>query len=269
MSLRCTRLRVRPFRIHPATRKTLGLLAVVGGLVGVHSSPIQAQDRGNSGWHARVAAYLWLSNVDGVNNAAGVQLQVADSSLVLGPSARLEAGKGRWRGILEYTRAGRTNPVVTEIPEGLTGTYDFSITDVKALAAVQVGPFSETHAVEVLGGARWVRQAQELDVAGSRVVRENVTVNWVEPVVGARFFADLGRRFWFTTTGDIGGFGIGSDFTWSIDGEFGMRLLGRLDLAARYRYQEVEYDNGKPGLSRYAWDHGQTQGWLFGLILEV
>ena len=98
---------------------------------------------------------------------------------------------------------------------------------------------------------------------------ETITETWFDPVIGSRFFVEMGRRFWATFNGDIGGFGVGSDFTWSMGGELGFRVFGPLDISGRYNYQEIDYDNRKDGADAYRWSNGVQQGWFFGAIIKL
>src|SRR6267142_1603504 len=52
---------------------------------------------------------------------------------------------------------------------------------------------------------------------------------WVDPMIGSRFSIDLYKHFQLLVGGDIGGFGVGSHFTYSILGLLGYRfqMFGR------------------------------------------
>ncbi len=74
-----------------------------------------------------------------------------------------------------------------------------------------------------------------VDVEGSK--------NWADPVVGARFTRTVSPRVFVTGKFDVGGFGIGSDFTGQAFGGVGYQLKPRIDLIGGYRYLRTDYVN--------------------------
>lgn len=243
-------------------------------------SPAEAQDRGNSGWSFRLAPYLWFSNIDGAvslglpaddQRFGDLIVPVEDTVLQNDWMVRAEIGKGRVRGWFNVSLGGTANE--TEIVSGVDpadtvpGAYDLDWLTTEAFAAVQVGTFSRASSFEVYGGARYVRHEQTVTLEGG--APDTITESWVDPVIGGRLYAEMGRRFWAAFNTDIGGFSVGSKFTWTLGGEMGVRVFGPLDLAMRYNYQEVEYDNEQEGADRYEWSNGVQQGWFFGLVLKL
>jgi len=131
---------------------------------------------------------------------------------------------------------------------------------------VQIGPFTENRAVEIYGGARYVRLHHELNAPGT--ITSDVVETWIEPVIGGRLYSEVGGRFWAMFNGDLAGFGVGSQFMLTVGGELGFRVAKPLDLSMRYTYQELDYDNGGTGASRFAWQNGAIQGWFLGAVLK-
>jgi hypothetical protein len=215
-----------------------------------------------------VAPYVWFSNIDGTNEFGDFAVAVEDSVLETGIDVRVEAGKARWRGVATFSWAKVANVGEISGPgvaPGTRGAFDLAMWTLELLASVQVGTFRTSDAAEMHAGVRYVRQRQrtELGVGPDPTITERET--WIEPVVGSRYFAELGDRLWTTVGGDISGFGVGSKFTWKLEGELAFRVVAPLDLAIRYRYQEAKYDNDG---TEYLWE-GVNQGWLFGAILKL
>jgi hypothetical protein len=241
----------------------------------------QAQDRGNPGWYVRVAPYLWASNIDGAvslglpadpQQVGQYLVAIEDTLLEPAWAVRAEVGKGRVRAWFNVSRAG-LGPKPTEIEpidspaDTLEGTFDFTWFTGEAFAAIQVGPFATTHAFELYAGGRYVKHDQSLSVEGAPAT--DVSESWIEPAVGARLWAEMGRRFWTSFNTDIGGFGLGADFTWTLGGELGVRVIGPLDVSLRYNYQETDYNNDLSGADAYAWSNGAQQGWYLGAVLKL
>jgi len=72
------------------------------------------------------------------------------------------------------------------------------------------------------------------------VIRES-TATWFDPLIIARLSADIKDRWLFQLRSDIGGFGIGSDFTWQVQGYFGYRFSKLFQLTAGYRILSIDY----------------------------
>ncbi len=140
-------------------------------------------------------------------------------------------------------------------------------------------------AVDILGGARYWRQELDVSVAlaaaatlqgplgiidltrsGNRVFSRSGTVDWVDPFVGARLRYDVDAGQSLTVRGDIGGFGIGSDFSWQALASYNWQICVSdtytLDAYVGYRALSVDYSEGS-GNNRYEFDavqHGPVLG---------
>ena len=80
--------------------------------------------------------------------------------------------------------------------------------------------------------------------------------DWIDPFVGGRAIVDLTDRLVLVTRGDIGGFGVGSDFTWHALGMLGYRfgLFGAQATAlGGYRALYQDFHSGS-GANEFRWD---------------
>ena len=106
-----------------------------------------------------------------------------------------------------------------------------------ALAAGRAGT------LDIIGGIRVWHLETDLDfgagILSARTLSESR--NWVDPVIGSRFTANLSPKIFLFGKGDIGGFGAGSEFTWQVLGGGGYRLNERYSLLLGYRYMSVDY----------------------------
>ena len=55
----------------------------------------------------------------------------------------------------------------------------------------------------------------DLSMSGNRAIARSGSVDWVDPVVGGRIRYNLVPGQDFILRGDVGGFGVGSQFTWN------------------------------------------------------
>jgi hypothetical protein len=246
----------------------IGLLPVLGScalFALAPPSPALAQGAGSQGWSGRLVPSLWLSNVTGRSGTAGFEIPVRDSVLRAGGAVRLELWKGHWGALSGFSRATAVGHPTPDRDDGLAGTYHMGISTLQAEAGFRVGRVPVTSAVELLAGVRYVRHDWDLDLSAPRPSSGRTVTDWVEPRAGVRFVSALGGPFRFSVSGAIGGFGLGSAFSWTLKGDLELRLLSHARLVSGYRYTESEYDGSE---TRYSWN-GRAQGWLLGLGIDL
>ena len=71
--------------------------------------------------------------------------------------------------------------------------------------------------------------------------------------VGANLALPLGKGFALKLRGDVGGFGVGSDFTWQVYPYLDWRFAKWGSLQAGYRWLYMDYETGS-GADRFAYD---------------
>lgn len=67
--------------------------------------------------------------------------------------------------------------------------------------------------------------------------------SWLDPILGIRYEKNLSNRLSLLTMLDIGGFGVGSDFTWGGMINIAWKCSERTSLNLGYRYLYVDYEN--------------------------
>ena len=157
--------------------------------------------------------------------------------------------------------------------------YEFAKRSSGASAKDPVAMYRST-AVDFLAGARYwyLRPEFNFNVTGtisvpalglSRTGAGRVsgakTIDWWDPYVGLRLRQQRGPGKELVLQGDVGGFGVGSDFTWKVQGlyNFDTTLLGH-DITAQlgYRALYADYEQGS-GRNRVGFDwlwHGPIMG---------
>ncbi len=172
---------------------------------------------------------------------------------------------------------------------GVSANFDasFKMIITELAAAYEVArwgsPAASATSIDVFGGGRlWWQQAEaSLDVNatlairlprhafninGTRAVANSGDVTWVDPIVGMRLRHQFMPGQELTLSGDIGGFGVGSQFSWQAVGAYrfafakayGAEWSGMLGYRALY----VDYSKGA-GDTLYAFDmlqHGPIVG---------
>ena len=102
--------------------------------------------------------------------------------------------------------------------------------------------------IEVCAGARSCDVDLRLD--STIVPVATGTRDWIDPLIGARATLPLSNNSYVITSGDVGGFSLGSDFCWSLEALVGIDLFvprQRTALQFGYRALGIDYDAGAVG----------------------
>lgn len=122
----------------------------------------------------------------------------------------------------------------------------------------------------LIGGRSWYNKISlTLDPAiwpGSVSTQQKET--WIDPFIGMRAYFDLARDWTFFVRGDIGGFGLGSDFT--ALGNLGVMydITEHIILDIQYKALWVDYENGNKKTPGYFAYDTVTHGPIIGLIFK-
>jgi len=256
-------------------------------------------------WSFSLTPYAWLTALNGSSTVRGRTTNL-DASFVdilnntqfpkglFQLAAFGEARYGRWAVLLDaaYMKmalgrslmASRTvDDVNAGVGAGLGLTMEMVI--VEAALAYEVARWNgltapgSTTALDLYAGARtwWQRGKLDLALSGSvntadltltaeRNLSAEANVSWVDPVVGARIRHQFAPRWDLVVSGDIGGFGAGSKFSWQAIGALAYEVSRSKSVSwsgmLGYKALSVDYSKGS-GLSHYEFDmviHGPILG---------
>jgi hypothetical protein len=247
-------------------------------------------------WTFRFVPYGWLMALDGTQTVRGRSVNVdasfADivekSDTLVALMGDFEARNGPFAllGNVVWTKIGTDGGDLRSraLAPGVTGTLGASLDLDIEMTIAEVGAAYEVYrsgplAFDVLGGARyWHQEADlslavaaavqvgDLEVVGARAFARSGSVNWLDPVIGARIRYTVALGHELLLRGDIGGFGVGSDFTWQAIGAYGFEFGTYQGITFSgvigYRALSVDYVQGE-GRQRYEFDmlvHGPVLG---------
>jgi len=105
--------------------------------------------------------------------------------------------------------------------------------------------------VDVLAGFRY--NAIDVDVNLLPLAKVSKRASWVDPIIGAKARMPLSKNLDFNLYGDIGGFGVGSQFTWRGSGYLDWQLSKTFSLIGGYSIYDVDYKKGS-GLDEFRYD---------------
>lgn len=244
-------------------RKGLILTAVLTATTLLCTPAFAAGEKGDDAWNFSLAPfYFWAAALDG---NAGRGENTSEVSVDFGTifdnlegifTAHAEAQKGCWGGIFDvaYLDIGSS--------AGLPSGGDIKVNVINTI--VEIDGFyrikKDAHFFDVLAGFRYTDQETKINFKPGPQV--NAVENWWDPLVGGRWIWNFGKQWQFVARGDIGGFGVGSDFTWNASGIFAWQPWKHVAFAAGYRALDQDYESGS-GADRYKWDvtmHGPIAG---------
>jgi len=242
--------------------KALVLGTAIVAALGATPTVAQAQAAASSGggWTFEFTPYLWGAGMSGEVGAGALPTMNVDMSfsdildnLDAGLMGAFEARNGRW-GLLfdaiymklaHSATASRTGSG----PIGATATAsaELEITQTVYAAAVAYRAIEGRTPLDVIGGARYAKLTVDAQIDGSfyaqtGTVAASAEKSWVDPYIGVRVQHPIAERWTLVGYADVGGFGVGSDFTWQalagVNYEFSKAIAGKFG----YRYLYVDYD---------------------------
>lgn len=139
-------------------------------------------------------------------------------------------------------------PGLGVIPPG--GNIDAKV-DTKQFTATLMGGYRVIDApgfsIDALAGARVWHISNSVKVTGSlgglrKSASYHESFGWVDPLVGLRAFVPITQEISVQAQADIGGFGAGSDFTWSTLVTVNYTFRDSLSTSLGYKLLDVDYD---------------------------
>lgn len=98
--------------------------------------------------------------------------------------------------------------------------------------------------LDLLGGVRIWHVSNKVTVdAGFISASHKESFGWVDPVVGARLFHGLTDKLSFQMQADVGGFDVGSKFTYQALATFNYTFTDHLSASVGYKVLSVDYDH--------------------------
>ena len=203
------------------------LLVVAFALAGAARAQETQED-----WRVTIEPYVWVPALEGEGSAGGspeVDFEIdypGELSAALPLALRIEAPSGH-SFVLDGLYARWTDD------DGSIET-ESEVSLVEAGAGVPVG-----EAWELVAGLRWIELGLEVEIGGADADAEE---SWIDPWIGARGDVPIGGSWSVRGGADVGGFGVGSDFTWQALGFLAWSSTSwRFDLG--YRALSLRFDD--------------------------
>jgi hypothetical protein len=218
------------------TAKLMMILILTGSLSGIATAQEAA------GWTYRFTPYLWAAGLKGSTaigeTQADIDLSFSDilDDLDMALMGDLRAENGPW--------AIESDVIWTDLKSEQSGRL-LDITVEPRMVFWQLdGRYRVAPQWEVLAGLRYYYSKTSIRInAPNRFISASTSEDWVDPIIGVAFRTPINERWSFAARGDIGGFGIGSDFAWGALAVFDYRFGETTSLTFGYRHLDFDYED--------------------------
>ena len=221
-----------------------------------------------SEWTFSATSYVWASGLVGTVGVKGhkarIDLSFSDilDNMDIAGMAAFQGYKGKqfffFNGL--YLDQSDTEP----LSSGGSATVNVTMTRLEAAWGLRILE-RESSSLYLFAGARYWDLKNGLSFrSGSVPLREfHANESWLDPIVGFRWTVQLSPRLTFVTMADVGGFGVGSDFSWGALADLSWALSDRTSVQLGYRYLSVDYE--KNGFVMDAYNDGFFIGFTWRL----
>lgn len=218
------------------------------------ATPAAAQTNPDK-WQVLVAPYLMGAAMSGTVTVRGLdadlEMSASDifSNLDFGFMAVAGARKGKWgfgTDIIWMDLGASKDSIEGDFSQGAFAFY--GLRELNETADLTFGVRVNTLDAAVTFGGPGITRSQDKA--------------WVDPIVGLTLRTPWKHRMQVRVYSEVGGFGLGSDFTWQIFPMLGIRMTEKASFEVGYRWLDVDYATGE-GNEAFAWNM-LTQGPAFG-----
>jgi opacity protein-like surface antigen len=258
--------------------------AGVAGLVAVSAcatltafSPHAIAAEGGQPWQFEFTPYLFAAGLNGTTGVRGITadvevpvdklVQQLDSAFM----ANFEARKENWLFAFDafYVRLEGQASRSWRGPFGIgSATGNLEVTAKQQIYQPSVGyrVFDDGTTFDIIGAARYMKIDSELDLVvttggllpgGARSL--SGSKSWWDPVVGARVTVPFAENWSLVGYADVGGFGVGSDFSYQAAAGVDWQFARSFSAKAGYRYLHQDFED-----DGFVWDMA-LQGFYLGL----
>jgi hypothetical protein len=202
-------------------------------------------------WSYFIAPYFLAPNMEGTAGVKGIEADLSASPgdildhLQFGAMIFAQARKGLWAFAVDWIYMDLDLDGETALGESEVAIEQ---TGIIVSAFRQVTP-----RIEAMGGVQLSSLRTGLTTTGPLAIDREGSQTWVDPVIGGRARLIDNTKWRLSLTGDVGGFGIASDFTWQVYPVLLYHTSEAIDLAVGYRALGIDYETGS-GNDKFVYD---------------
>ncbi len=227
-------------------------------------------------WSFELEPYLMATSIDGDGSVGRINsvpvdvdfdtiLNNLDSAAMLHFEAMHQSG---WGVALDYGYMNLGNTKHTDHGSSASASVRQGVFEGVGIYRTKVANGS----FDYFAGFRWWDNDLGVDINVNALpgdgFNHDVKSDWIDPVVGMRWLQNIDDDWSFFAQADIGGMGIGSDFTASVQTGVQYEISELMTLDMKYRATWVDYEEGQEGQVDYYQYDSVTHGLIAGLIFK-
>lgn len=232
------------------------------------SAAAASESQKEGDWQFNLAPfYLWGVNIDGDLSVGPATAQIkvpfedVFDSLEAAFIVHFESVyKSQWGFLVDINYLDLENNM--PLPMGISSTVDLNLTLSEFSGYYRLQ--RDAHKLDFIAGVRYINMENTVSITGGPTLI-NADKDWLDPLIGARWVWEFSDGWSLITRGDLGGFGVGSDFTWQALGLVEWQPWKHVSILAGYRALYIDYQDGS-GREYFNFDatiHGPVLGLNF------
>ncbi len=252
--------------MHKRTRMILVLVSL--SMMFFSTISFASKESGQSDWEFNLAPfYLWGINIDGDMSVGPANAQVeipfedVFDSLEAAFIVHFETVyKAQWGFLVDVNYLDLENKMNLPLGIGPKVGLNMTLAEFSGFYRLQ----RDAHAFDFIAGVRYIDVENTVSVGGGLTLHDG-NKDWLDPLIGARWIWGFADGWSLIARGDIGGFGIGSEFSWHALGVVEWQPWKHASFIAGYRALDVDYEDGS-GKDYFNFDatiHGPVLGLNF------
>ena len=226
-------------------------------------------------WEFLFEPYVLFTSINGdakVGRTSGVDVDVAFEDIL----NVLDVGfmghgeifyKNSWGLVLDYGYMSLSDDITIATGGIIDGKVEQSVFE--AFLAKRF--FNKSRDFDIYAGIRAWDNEIKITVTPARwpgTPSTQIDESWVDIVIGARCFIPLSEKWTIMFRGDVGGFGLESDFTATADARIMYNFTDSIILDVGYKALWVDYESGTANAKGHFIYDTVTHGPLIGLIFK-
>ena len=202
------------------------------------------KEKPNSEWEFDVTPYLWFASLKGdvsfLNQSVPTNVEFKDilDQLSFGAFVHFETHKGPWTIMtdLMYLKLKEDGKIGDT---SITTKMETDQTIWELGGGYRIIKLEDYLKIDALLGMRYFGLKPTIDINGQNVLDKSL--DFVDPYIGVRFKSINGK--WINAARfDIGGFGVGSEFSWKLNLLVGYQFSNRSSMYLGYQGYDVDYE---------------------------
>ena len=205
------------------------------------------QGQTEDNWQFSLAPfYLWAVNMSGeismgpTTSPIDVEFSDVFDNLEAAFIVHFEAVyKSNWGVLLDINYLDLESDMPTPIGLTLNADLNMTLAELSGFYRVNRGD----HSFDTIFGARMTKMDVAMTPQGATALIDD-SWDWTDPLIGGRWIWNFADDWSLVARGDIGGFGVGSDFSWHALGTVHWQAFEHVSFLLGYRALDMDYEEG-------------------------